>query len=92
MTMLGFFLTLLLLIFYFLPAIIACERRAQKSGMIFLINLALGWTVLGWIAAVIWAATDRVTEPAAAPSRVIQQRDDGDGDLPRESGRLLGHK
>jgi len=91
MSLLGFFGALLVLIFYFLPAIIACERRAQKSGMIFLINLALGWTVLGWIAAAIWAATDSVAEnPIPAAGRVKESAEDSD--LPPESGRLLGHK
>jgi RsiW-degrading membrane proteinase PrsW (M82 family) len=52
------------LAFYFLPFIIA-ERRKHKNKLAILItNLLLGWTVLGWIAALIWSTTDNTT-PAA---------------------------
>ena len=38
---------------YFLPAIIG--RDKSDAGLIFLVNLFLGWTVIGWIVAFIWA-------------------------------------
>ncbi len=38
---------------YFLPTIIGREK--SDAGFIFLVNLLLGWTVLGWIVAFIWA-------------------------------------
>ncbi len=38
---------------YFLPTIIG--RNKADAGAIFLVNLFLGWTVVGWIAALIWA-------------------------------------
>ncbi len=41
--------------FYYLPAVIAKQRDANNVGVIFRINLLFGWTVLGWIAAFIWA-------------------------------------
>ncbi len=34
---------------YFMPALIAHRRRVPRAGLILLANLALGWTVLGWI-------------------------------------------
>jgi hypothetical protein len=43
------FLTLL----YFLPAIIGRDKR--DAAGIFLLNLFLGWTVIGWVIALIWA-------------------------------------
>jgi len=47
-------LTLLFLTFlYFLPAIIGRDKR-DASG-IFLLNLFLGWTLIGWFIALIWA-------------------------------------
>lgn len=64
MSMLGFFGLLLVLIFYFIPAIIASERGTKHGVMIFAINLLFGWTVLGWIAALIWAVTEKHGEPA----------------------------
>jgi threonine/homoserine/homoserine lactone efflux protein len=51
------FIVLLVLFAYFLPTVMAEARGHQNSGMIFLANLLLGWTILGWIAALVWAAT-----------------------------------
>jgi hypothetical protein len=49
-------LTLLFLTFlYFLPAIIGRDKR-DATGII-LLNLSLGWTVIGWVIALIWACT-----------------------------------
>jgi len=41
---------------YFLPWIIAYYRRHSNLLALFLLNLFLGWTILGWIAALVWAA------------------------------------
>jgi len=38
---------------YFLPTIIG--RGKSDAGLIFLVNLLLGWTVIGWIVAFFWA-------------------------------------
>jgi len=38
---------------YFLPAIVG--RHKRDAAGIFLVNLLLGWTVIGWIIALIWA-------------------------------------
>jgi hypothetical protein len=38
---------------YFIPAIIAREKADFK--LIFLLNLFLGWTIIGWIWALIWS-------------------------------------
>ena len=40
---------------YFLPYGVARLRGHGRSRAIFKLNLLLGWTVLGWIAALIWA-------------------------------------
>ncbi len=42
------------LFFYFLPAIVG--RRKRNAGAIFILNLLLGWTFIGWVAALVWAA------------------------------------
>jgi T4 superinfection immunity protein len=39
---------------YFLPTIIVEIRRTEHSAGILGMNLIFGWTVLGWIAALIW--------------------------------------
>ena len=46
---------------YFLPSIIALARSKRDMFAIFLLNFFLGWTFIGWIVALVWAAkTDYV--------------------------------
>ena len=40
---------------YFLPDWVAQSRGHPNRGSIFVLNLFLGWTFLGWVAALIWA-------------------------------------
>jgi len=51
-------------VFYFLPSIIALVRSKRDTLAIFLLNLFLGWTGVGWIVALVWAAKNDV--PAVA--------------------------
>ena len=46
---------IILLIAYFLPSVVAAVRVTKRGGAIFLLNLLLGWTVIGWIIALVWA-------------------------------------
>ncbi len=43
----------LLFFIYFIPSIIG--RKKMNSKAIFLLNLFLGWTFLGWVGAMVWA-------------------------------------
>lgn len=43
---------------HFLPTIIAALRRGRNVVGIFLLNLLLGWTVIGWVIALVWALRD----------------------------------
>lgn len=52
-----FVCTILSLSIYFLPSIVADERLHPNTTAIFLLNLFLGATVIGWIGALIWAVT-----------------------------------
>jgi hypothetical protein len=45
----------LLIAIYFLPTIIAFSRHYQNREPIFILNLFLGWTVIGWICLLAWA-------------------------------------
>jgi hypothetical protein len=45
----------LLLWFHFLPTFIAYGREHPNRMTILLLNLLLGWTLVGWLAALIWA-------------------------------------
>jgi hypothetical protein len=42
-------------VMYFLPSIIALARSKRDIAGILLLNILLGWTVIGWIVALIWA-------------------------------------
>ena len=58
----GLILLLIGLAFYFLPTIVACMRdRASDAGAVFLVNLLLGWTVVGWVVSFIWACWGRTS-------------------------------
>jgi hypothetical protein len=46
---------LVLTVLYFLPTIIGHNKR--DSFAIFLLNLFLGWTFIGWIIALVWACS-----------------------------------
>ena len=43
------------LFLYFERAIIALDRKLLNSGLIFIVNLFLGWTLIGWVGALAWA-------------------------------------
>jgi hypothetical protein len=46
---------------YFLPTIVALLREKYDKVSIFLLNFFLGWSVIGWIVALVWACkNDRV--------------------------------
>ncbi len=42
---------------YFLPSFIAALRHHHSGTAIFVLNLLLGWTALGWIIALVWSFT-----------------------------------
>lgn len=42
---------------YFLPAIIAALRHHHNALAIFALDLLAGWSVIGWIVALVWALT-----------------------------------
>jgi Superinfection immunity protein len=45
----------LLSLFYFLPFAIAFNKKRANSGAIFALNLFLGWSLIGWVVALVWA-------------------------------------
>lgn len=42
---------------YFFPTWLAGHRQHHNTGAIFALDLLLGWTVMGWIASLVWACT-----------------------------------
>lgn len=48
-------LIILALFIYFIPALVG--RNKDNAGAIFILNLFLGWTFIGWVLALVWATT-----------------------------------
>lgn len=45
-----------LFLLYFLPTVIAFARGHHQKVAISLLNLLLGWSVIGWVGALVWSA------------------------------------
>lgn len=75
-----------LTLLYFIPSIIAFSRRHRHRAAIRRLNAMLGWSVLGWIAAFVWALTslrNGLVMPATAAPESL-------GDVPEcAAARLL---
>lgn len=68
---------MLALLIYFLPAIVASKKDHPNSASIFVLNLLLGWTFVGWVAALVWAysSSDAATgwrDPALLADDIVQ--------------------
>lgn len=68
-----------LAIIYFAPSVIAILRGHLNMGALITLNILLGWTVLGWIAALVWSLANRPApvvvnnpEPPETPDPVDQ--------------------
>jgi len=54
-TVFGLLAVILIFTVYFLPTLIAFIRQHKNKLAIFLLNLLLGWTVLGWVISLVWS-------------------------------------
>jgi hypothetical protein len=52
------------LFFYFIPCMVAHSRKVNSDGGIIALNIFLGWTLIGWVAALIWANTAETQDEA----------------------------
>ncbi len=48
-------LTLSSVALYFLPTFVAFQRHHADAAAIWYVNALLGWTVVGWVGAMVWA-------------------------------------
>lgn len=60
-----FFALLLLtaIFFYFLPSYIAWNRKHYNFPALFILNLLLGWSFIGWVIALTWALMREKPKP-----------------------------
>jgi len=42
---------------YFLPTAVAIGKRRTNTMAIFVLNLFLGWTLVGWVIALVWSVS-----------------------------------
>ena len=62
----GVIVLVLFLGVYFVPCIVAGRRNHSNAVSIFVLNLFLGWTFVGWVAAMVWAMSDNVKKETAS--------------------------
>lgn len=48
--------------FYFMPSIIANQRKHKSTNQITLANIFFGWTFFGWIICLVWCVGPNVKE------------------------------
>jgi hypothetical protein len=51
----GVFLLLVCMFIYFGPSIVAEMNEKKQKWAIVVLNALLGWTVIGWVVAMVWA-------------------------------------
>lgn len=51
---------LAVVLIYMLPSLIAFGREHRRRQDVALINILLGWTLIGWIAVFLWASLGHV--------------------------------
>lgn len=59
---------------YFLPALVASTRLHPNSKPIMLLNVFLGWTLIGWVGALVWSVS-KIDSQAAMPSESAPEAD-----------------
>jgi hypothetical protein len=62
----GFAGGMVAMLIYFVPSLIAANREHRNLVAIVILNALLGWTILGWVGALIWAVIQ------AQPQTTIQ--------------------
>lgn len=56
-------LVLIVLCLYFLPSIVALRRHSATTAAAVVLNVFLGWTVLGWVVALALAVSGTSKAP-----------------------------
>lgn len=75
---------------YCLPSYIAFRRQHKNRAAVLALNLMTGWTVLGWIGAMVWAFTNNIEE-RSAPVRAANSAGSSAEIAVRSHSSSLGH-
>src|SRR4051794_8553037 len=52
----GIWIAVVCFLLYLIPNLIAAGRKSKRTAGVFVVNFFLGWTLLGWVLALAWAA------------------------------------
>ena len=66
---LGIIVLIILLVAYFIPGIVASVRHVPNQASVWIINIFLGWTLVGWVVALAMAARSQLP----AQQVIVQQ-------------------
>ena len=53
----GWFISALLILFYLLPTWLAFDQGHRRRVTISVLNVLLGWTIIGWFGLLLWSMT-----------------------------------
>jgi hypothetical protein len=78
MGLMFFVMGLFVLVTYFLPTFIALSRKKANAGAIFALNAFLGWSLIGWVVALVWSLTvdrkDVIIQQSFAAPQLPQEK------------------
>lgn len=60
-------LVLIAIVLYFAPWLHAAAKGHPNSTAILVLNLFLGWTLIGWVGALIWSVSRSSTKVVSGP-------------------------
>ena len=69
----GFVLVILLVIAYIFPAALATHRNCKARAAIVIVDLFLGWTFVGWVVALAWAASGETLPGAPQAAKIAHE-------------------
>jgi uncharacterized membrane protein len=72
--MVGLILLAIVVCIYFIPAIVAYDRKHPSRAGILTLNLFLGWTFIGWVVSLAWAFSGERQERTAEEFEASRQR------------------
>jgi type VI protein secretion system component VasK len=96
-TNINLFLILILcfgLVIYFIPTIIASCNKCENFSAIFVLNLFLGWTFIGWTIALVWSFVnnekkDQVIEAKQKKDQVIETKQKKDQVIEAKQNKVI---
>jgi hypothetical protein len=59
-------------VFYFIPWMVAHNRKVNSDSGIIALNIFLGWTLVGWVAALVWASSAETADEARLKKAALE--------------------